>query len=224
MLNWIKLGVLSFAILGLLATGTAQAQGRGQGNGAAGNVVNLRGGQAVPGQYIVVLEDGVADPAAVANDMARAHGLGLGFVYGHALKGFSANIPDAAVAALSRDPRVAFIEADQTVTLFGHAPTGIHRIFATDNGNIDIDGFDDVRIDVDVAVIDTGIDYDHPDLNVVGRTDCTGGPYSQSCSDNSGNDGNGHGTHVAGTIGALDNGDGIVGVAPGARLWAVKVL
>ena len=219
MFVWIKRGCLSLAILGLLFTGAAQAQnGQGRGNGAApgGDVVNLRAGQVIPGQYIVVLQDDVANPAAVANEMARAHGLGLGHVYGHALKGFSATIPAGAVAALSRDPRVDYIEADQVV----HAdvqdiPTGIERIFADSNGSIYIDGVDDWRVDVDVAVIDTGIDLDHPDLNVFDAVSYAGG---------AGDDGNGHGTHVAGTIGALDNGIGVVGVAPGARLWAVKVL
>jgi subtilisin family serine protease len=70
-------------------------------------------------------------------------------------------------------------------------------------------------VNVDVAVIDTGI-ASHPDLNVVGGKNCsTGKGY---------NDGNGHGTHVAGTIAAKDNNFGVVGVAPGARLWAVRVL
>jgi subtilisin len=72
-------------------------------------------------------------------------------------------------------------------------------------------------VDADVAVLDTGI-YNHKDLNVAGGRDCVGGKgagYS---------DGNGHGTHVAGTAAARDNSIGVVGVAPGARLWAVKVL
>jgi hypothetical protein len=95
------------------------------------------------------------------------------------------------------------------------------------NEAIRIDDKDNMRVDVDVAVIDTGIDYQHPDLNVVGRTDCVpdnGDPEAAECIDGSGKDGHSHGTHVAGTITALDDGEGVVGVAPGARLWAVKVL
>ena len=71
---------------------------------------------------------------------------------------------------------------------------------------------------MDVAVIDTGIDSKHPDLNVVGGVNFAGG------NPKSFNDGNGHGTHVSGTIAALDNAQGVVGVAPGARLWGVRVL
>jgi subtilisin family serine protease len=73
-------------------------------------------------------------------------------------------------------------------------------------------------VDVDVAVIDTGVDLDHPDLNVytAGAKNCSTG--------RSADDGNGHGTHVSGTIGALDNDLGVVGVAPGARIWPVRVL
>lgn len=71
---------------------------------------------------------------------------------------------------------------------------------------------------VEVAVMDTGIDLDHPDLqaNIAGGVNCVGGT--------SYNDVHGHGTHVAGTIAARDNGAGVVGVAPEAKLWAVKVL
>ena len=100
-------------------------------------------------------------------------------------------------------------------------PTGIQRVFAPDNQALDIDGADDRRVDVDVAVIDTGIQLDHPDLNVAGSTNCA--TFFATCG-SGGGDGNGHGTHVAGTIGALDNGIGVVGVAPGARLWSVRVL
>ncbi|WP_190215995.1 S8 family serine peptidase, partial [Kitasatospora indigofera] len=82
------------------------------------------------------------------------------------------------------------------------------------------DGLDQ-RVDVDVAVIDSGIDYYHPDLNVVRRVNCVG---VTSCVENAGVDDNGHGSNVAGIVGGLDNGIGYVGVAPGARLWSVKAL
>ena len=73
---------------------------------------------------------------------------------------------------------------------------------------------------IDVAVIDTGVDTLHPDLNVVGGVDCTAA-YGASPDYN---DYYGHGTHVAGTIAAKKNGYGVVGVAPNARIWSVRVL
>ena len=175
--------------------------------------------------YIVVLDAGAQNVPAVAADLARAHGGQVGFIYQQAIKGFSITVGPQGAAAIARNPQVAYVEADQVVSITAQTiPTGIQRIFTDDNANIDIDGSDDLRVDVDVAVIDTGIDLDHPDLNVFRSTNCSGGsPFRQSCG-SGGDDDHGHGTHVAGTIGALDNGIGVVGVAPGARLWSVKVL
>ena len=175
---------------------------------------------AVPGRYIVVLQPGV-DAASVA----AGHGAIPEQAYSHALNGFAGQLSPRQVAALRADSRVLSIEEDQVVSIADQTtPTGIQRIFAPGNGGIDIDKTDDWQVDVDVAVIDTGIDATHPDLNVFSSVNCSGGaPWKSSCG-SGGADDNGHGTHVAGTIGALDNGIGVVGVAPGARLWAVKVL
>lgn len=185
-------------------------------------------------RYIVVFDETVDVNAAVP-DIAQAHGLQVGFVYQHALKGMSVVMPAGRRAALEQDPRVAYVTEDRVHTIDAQSiPTGIQRIFADGNANIDIDATDDYRVDVDVAVIDTGVDFEHSDLNVVGGVDCTvssgGGPpwaktyYCSSTEGTGGDDDHYHGTHVAGTIGALDNGIGVVGVAPGARIWAVKVL
>jgi subtilisin family serine protease len=166
------------------------------------------------GRYIVVLADAAGDPAAIAAEHARAHGAAVSYVYRHALRGYAATIPTARLASLRMDPRVAFISEDREVHAVAQSlPTGIDRIDADQSGAGDGTG----SVNVDVAIIDTGIDLDHPDLNVVGGKNCVRGRPSY-------NDGNGHGTHVAGTIGAKDNADGVVGVAPGARLWAVRVL
>ena len=175
--------------------------------------------------FIVVLQPGTSDVAGVAAGLARSARGEVGFIYENALQGFSITASDAAAMALERNPNVAFVERDQQVDLaVQETPTGIDRVFATANAAIDIDGIDDLRVDVDVAVIDTGVDFDHPDLNVVGGVNCaSGGPFNGGCAAG-GDDDHYHGTHVAGTIGALDNGDGVVGVAPGARIHAVKVL
>jgi subtilisin family serine protease len=175
--------------------------------------------------YIVVLRPGNANVPEVAAEVARAYGGQPGFVYEHALKGFSIKVSPQAAAAIASSPLVAYVERDMPRSIHAQTvPTGIKRIFADANANLDIDGTDDFRVDVDVAVIDTGIDWQHPDLNVVGGINCAAGNiFRVSCTGN-GDDDHYHGTHVAGTIAALDNGIGVVGVAPGARLWAVKVL
>jgi subtilisin family serine protease len=174
--------------------------------------------------HIVVLKSGVTLDTAM-NSLAAANSLQVANVYRYALNGFAASIPPARLNALRSDPRVAYVEANQVWSIQAQTvPTGITRSFAASNPNLDIDGVDDLRVDVDVAVIDTGIDLDHPDLYVFRSTNCVStNPFRARCG-SGGNDGNGHGTHVAGTIAALDNGSGVVGVAPGARLWAVRVL
>ncbi|MFC9328912.1 S8 family serine peptidase [Kitasatospora sp. NPDC057015] len=171
-------------------------------------------------RYVVVLKDGTAaDPAAVARSSG---GIRLGSVYRSALNGFSADLTPGAVTSLRSNPAVKYVEASAT----GHAdaqavPNGVSRAQVTANAGLKVGDGLDQRADVDVAVIDTGTDYTHPDLNVVRRVMCVG---VNSCVENAGTDDNGHGSNVGGVIGELDNGVGYVGVAPGARLWSVKVL
>jgi subtilisin len=165
--------------------------------------------------YIVVLSGSAGAPDAVAAQQARSRAFVVGHVYRAALKGYSAVMTTADAQALRADPRVVSVTPDRPVQLDAQAlPTGIDRIdgelSSTASGN------GSGSVDVDVAVIDTGIDLTHPELNVVGGINCSTG--------NSYNDGNGHGSHVAGTIAARDNDIGVVGVTPGARLWAVRVL
>ncbi|HEY3108362.1 MAG TPA: S8 family serine peptidase, partial [Chloroflexota bacterium] len=175
----------------------------------------------VPDQYVVVLADSVTDPAAAASDLASRHSLTVGHRYEHSLKGLSARVPPERLAALAADPRVRFVAADrllqfdQVVASGQSLPTGVDRIEADRSRTRAGNGRGSV--DADVAVIDTGIDPTHPDLNVVGGHNCT------SKDPDAWQDDAGHGTHVAGVIGARDNSIGVVGVAPGARLWAVKV-
>ncbi|MGN9811345.1 S8 family serine peptidase [Micromonospora sp. BQ11] len=172
--------------------------------------------------WIVTLREGAADPGRLAADQARRHGGEVRHVYRHALSGFAVSLPERAADALRRDPRVVSVQRDQVVTITAQdTPTGIRRIFADDNANLKLNGTADYEADVDIAIIDTGVDADHPDLNVVERTDCLN---KTTCTDGAGDDGNGHGSHVAGTAAAVDNGIGVVGVAPGARIWSVRVL
>jgi subtilisin family serine protease len=179
-------------------------------------------GRGIP-THIIVFKDNVRSSVA-ARSLATAYGLTVTNVYEHALNGIAAVVPSNRLNALRSDSRVAYVERNQEFHITAQTvPTGITRSYAAGNPNLDIDGVDDVRINVDVAVIDTGI-ASHSDLNIAGHVNCVSWlPWSSSCS-SGGTDGNGHGTHVAGTIGAIDNGSGVVGVAPGARLWGVRVL
>ncbi|WP_442505486.1 S8 family serine peptidase [Novipirellula sp. SH528] len=178
---------------------------------------------------IVAFNDNVANPSVVAKGLVNAHGGQLGHVYNHALKGFSAQLPEAALQALAKNPQIKQIEADLVMQAFSQiTPTGVDRIDADISGLANIDNVDD-RVNVNIAIIDSGIDADHPDLNVVGGrhfyTVTSGRPSNRgSFEDGNYDDNNGHGSHVAGTAAALDNDFGVVGVAPGANLWAVKVL
>jgi subtilisin family serine protease len=177
------------------------------------------------GRYIVLFNDSVERPGEIARAQVEQRKGSLGFVYRHGLKGYSAFLSDAAADALRNDPRVRAVRFDHPVVAASQStPTGIDRVFATANEALFINETEDLSADVDVAVLDTGIDYEHADLEVVARTYCNGTFESASCTDGIGTDEVGHGTHVAGTIAALDNGEGVVGVAAGARLWSVKVL
>ncbi|MCI0746124.1 MAG: S8 family serine peptidase, partial [Verrucomicrobia subdivision 3 bacterium] len=167
---------------------------------------------AIPGEYIIVLKDGVN-----AASVAQAHGLARRHTFAHALNGFAGHIPEARLNALKNDARVAFIEPDLEVFALAQTiSTGVKRIGTLTASAAKIDGSDE-RVNVDVAILDTGIDLTHPDLFVYRAVSFT-------TNDTTGDDFHGHGTHVAGIVGALDNRTGVVGVAPGVRLWAVKVL
>jgi len=183
----------------------------------------------IPNQYLIVLTDTEESPATLGRDMAANYGFELGHVYRRVFKGFVGRMPSSVAQALSQLPGVERVEPDLVASIAAQqTPTGVRRINADLNPLADIDSVDDQRVDVGVAVLDTGVDLDNPDLNVVKGVNCTGG---SPCTENSwtpgdltGNDVNGHGTHVAGTIGGLDNDIDVVGVAPGAPIWAIKVL
>jgi subtilisin family serine protease len=146
--------------------------------------------------------------------------------YGYAVNGFAAKINKEQLKILKTDSRVKLIEQDQMITLGKPAnpgnsgggsitqpkeekPWGITRV----NGGVGSSGT--------AWIIDTGIDLDHPDLNVDKERSISflGGKDALNP-----DDGNGHGTHVAGTIAAIDNEIGVIGVAAGANVVAVRVL
>jgi serine protease len=138
---------------------------------------------------------------------------------------FAADLTEDEVAALRRSPRVRFVEPDLERHAFAQAstegrnpnvqtqPYGIGLVNAPATWPVT------KGAPVNVAVLDSGIDYTHPDLQSV----YAGGRNAIKGTDDPRDD-NGHGTHCAGTIAAADNTVGVVGVAPQARIWAVKVL
>lgn len=181
--------------------------------------------------YVVVFKGSVGHPGEVARAQAARNGGEIGYVYRYALKGYSTTLSEAEAKALEHDPRVDFVSRDRRAGTFAQTnPTGVERIFATANAKLDIDEVNDVKINADVAVLDTGV-FKHGDLLLQKFVDCVPvkkfeEPNAKECKEATplDEDGNGHGTHVAGTIGAIDNTTGVVGVAPSARIWGVRVM
>ena len=169
------------------------------------------------GEYIVVLRPG-ADVAARAESHRTKQGVRVGRKFERAVRGYAAKLNAGQRKALEADPDVVAIVADEWFQVQAQSiPTGVSRAGTLKSTVAKINGVDE-RIDADVAIVDTGIQPNHPDLNVVGGYNCSTSNRSLW------RDVHGHGTHVAGTVGALDNTSGVVGVAPGARLWSVKIL
>ncbi|HLC24325.1 MAG TPA: S8 family peptidase [Nitrosopumilaceae archaeon] len=164
----------------------------------------------IPGQYIIVLSDD--SDLASETEKAKSKGAEIIHEYKHAIKGFAVKVQNDKVLEMIKknNPSISYIEPDYEVQTFAQTlPTGINRI--------DAERSTARTVDVDIAIIDTGINLSHPDLNVYKQVSFVKRIKTA-------NDDNGHGTHVAGTAAAKDDSNGVVGVAPGAKLWAVKVL
>jgi len=161
---------------------------------------------------IVVFHDDESDVDGLAAEHGRAYGASVSQLYHSALRGYAARIPQARLGDVQRDPRVAFVSDDRPVQAVAQTlPTGVDRIDAELSSHAVSNSWSNIA----VAVIDTG-SGPHADLNIVGGQNCSVGKSFA--------DGNGHGTHVAGTIGAINNGAGVVGVAPGIPIYSVRVL
>lgn len=178
-------------------------------------------GDAVPDRYIVKLRAGTDSVAA-----ANRHGVGALRHFGRVMSGYVATLPPGLARQLANDPAVEAVIPDRYVVAVAKpgggggggggqvVPEGIKRIGAQP-GNTGVTG-----AGVGVAIVDTGIDFNHSDLapSTLQYNALTGANAANAQDDN------GHGTHVAGTVAALNNTVGVVGVAPGATLHAVKVL
>jgi subtilisin family serine protease len=153
-------------------------------------------------------------------------------LYTSATTGYAAVLNDSQYKRVLASPDTTIVTANAVVTTVPtvQAPpagpptktpqfvtSGVRRIGGLLSPTAAIDGVD-TRIDVDVAIVDSGVDRAHPDLNVVGGVDCSEGKSKDAFQDQQG-----HGTMVAGIVGAIDNAIGVVGVAPGTRIWSVRV-
>ncbi|HRW05099.1 MAG TPA: S8 family serine peptidase [Caldilineaceae bacterium] len=182
--------------------------------------------EVVPGQYIVVLRDEVARPGgegirAAALDRTRSAvnraGGEILYTYEHALNGFAAQLPDALLAELSADPDVAFIEPDHYVSIRDSqtpAVWGLDRIDQIDRPLDNVYRHDRTGAGVHAYIIDTGIRTSHREFT--GRV---GAGFSAIQDGNGTNDCQGHGTHVAGTVGGTT-----YGVAKQVTLHPIRVL
>jgi subtilisin family serine protease len=222
---FIGLAVASTAAAFTLPAAAAQPVPVGQirAAGAAG---------AIPGSYIVVLKDSsvavasTASTSAVttavtgkAHSLAAAHGATVGYVYSSALRGFQANMSVQSAKELAADSSVSYVEQNQVVTIDAtqtNPPSwGLDRI---DQRNLPLSSsytYPNTASNVHAYIIDTGIRFAHTTFGSPSRA--TSG--FDAVDGGSADDGNGHGTHVAGTVGGS-----AYGVAKGVQLVAVRVL
>ncbi len=168
-------------------------------------------------RYIVVLKDSVKDPKAVASEHAQNHKIKVATVYSHALKGYAAKMSPGKVKALEKDSRVAYVEVDGVATKTiaqSNAPWGLDRI---DQLKLPLNtafNYSVTGSGVTAYIIDTGIRTSHAEFggrSVDGYDAVDGALPAADC--------DGHGTHVAGTVGGTG-----YGVAKNVTLVAVRVL
>ncbi|MBX3712521.1 MAG: S8 family serine peptidase [Lysobacter sp.] len=181
----------------------------------------------IPGQYIVVLKDDVASLASersklsrvsvVARDVATKNRTQLVRSYNSVLRGFVARADDKGLARLLADPRVAYVQEDGMVSIAAsqsNATWGLDRI---DQRNLPLNQtytYDSTASTVHAYIIDTGILLNHSQFS--GRI---GNGYDAITNGGNANDCNGHGTHVAGTVGGSTH-----GVAKAVKLHPLRVL
>ncbi len=202
MKKWMKgFSVILIAILAFsLAFGTAQAESSSP-NASAKK------------EYLVGFTKGNKASAQSSRNLINAVGGEVQHTFQY-MDVVEVSLPEKAAEALKKNPNIAFVEENAEVQATAQTvPWGVPHIKADKAHAAGVTGSG-----VKVAILDTGIDANHVDLNV------KGGASFVSGEPNALQDGNGHGTHVAGTVAALNNTTGVLGVAYNADLYAVKVL
>ncbi|GAA3052668.1 S8 family peptidase [Actinokineospora globicatena] len=198
------------AVAAVAITPTAQA--------AQGEVRFAGSADAVADSYIVVLKDTKAAVSAQASTLAGQYGATVKREYDTVLTGFSATMSAEQARELAADPKVAYVQANQRFHATGtqeNPPSwGLDRIDQADLPLDDSYTYPGEASDVTAYVIDTGVNAAHATFG--GRAS---GGFDAVDNDDDPDDGNGHGTHVAGTIGGKE-----YGVAKGVKIVPVRVL
>lgn len=172
-----------------------------------------RNAELIEGKYIVKMKDGLV--AATVNGLVSTLSSTADYTYSRKFNGFAGSLSEKEIDDLRADPNVEYIEQDAKVVMYDtqqNAPWGLARISSQSPGGSTYTFDESAGEGTCAYVVDTGIDTDHPDFD--GRAE-----FLANFADNSDTDGQGHGTHVAGTIGSTT-----YGVAKKTKLFAVKVL
>jgi len=202
----------------VVAAGSAAVSAQPSGEGASHPFGASR---PIADRYIVVFKDSVANPAAEAAGITRAAGGQLHHTYSAAIKGFAATLPAAALQGLRNNPNVNYVEQDQTVSLSqsewvqNSATWGLDRVDQRTRPLDLLYNYGYTGAGVHAFIIDTGIRASHTEFT--GRVLSGYNTVSTDTADT--NDCNGHGTHVAGTVGGIT-----WGVAKQVSLTPVRVL
>lgn len=213
------------AVLLALSLGIPNASAQASADGNPGNAPVIRAAKnGIENQWIVVLDHGEKRGAkarsfvsAASADLARASGGNVVRTFNNALNAAVMRVPERGLRALQRDKRVVYIEQDSIVSIGAtqtNATWGLDRV---DQRDLPLDGnytYDSSGAGVNAYIVDTGILLSHNDF--AGRANAG---FTAINDGNGTNDCNGHGTHVAGTVGGST-----WGVAKDVELWAVRVL